>query len=309
MQALLDVVLPVFLVLGLGYAARWRKLIGEGEVDALMRFTQGFAIPCLLFLAIARLDLHATFHPALLFSYYAAAIAAFLLGMFGARTLFARPWEDSVAIGMCCLYSNSVLLGLPIAERAYGAATLASNYAIVALHAPVCYAIGITVMEVVRARGSGLVTAARTVSGALATNALMIGIALGFLVNLTGLAVPGVVEDGLELMARAALPAALFGLGGVLFGYRPEGDALTILFICAVSLLITPALAWLLSRELSLAPEPMRAAVITAATPPGVNAYLFASMYGVARRVAASSVLAGTMASLVTIWLWLAVLP
>jgi predicted permease len=42
---------------------------------------------------------------------------------------------------------------------------------------------------------------------------------------------------------------------------------------------------------------------------PGVNAYIFANMYGHARRVAASSVLIGTALTLVTAWLWLHVLP
>jgi predicted permease len=42
---------------------------------------------------------------------------------------------------------------------------------------------------------------------------------------------------------------------------------------------------------------------------PGVNAYIFANMYGRARRVAASAVLLGTASSIVTVWLWLSVLP
>jgi predicted permease len=45
----------------------------------------------------------------------------------------------------------------------------------------------------------------------------------------------------MDLMVRAALPAALFGLGGVLYRYRPEGDMRTIL-ICAVSLGLHPAI-------------------------------------------------------------------
>jgi len=48
--------------------------------------------------------------------------------------------------------------------------------------------------------------------------------------------------------------------------------------------------------------------VLTAAMAPGVNTYLFADMYGRARRVAASSVLFGTAGSILTIWVWLAVL-
>ena len=42
---------------------------------------------------------------------------------------------------------------------------------------------------------------------------------------------------------------------------------------------------------------------------PGVNAYLFANAYGVAKRVAASAVLLATLASIGTIWMWLHILP
>jgi malonate transporter len=53
----------------------------------------------------------------------------------------------------------------------------------------------------------------------------------------------------------------------------------------------------------------MRSAVVTASMAPGVNAYLFASLYGVAKRVAASAVLVATALSILTIWFWLSVLP
>ncbi len=70
MQALLDVIIPVFLVIGFGYLAVWRGLFTESGVDGLMKFTQNFAIPCLLFRAIADLDLTANFNAPLLFSFY-----------------------------------------------------------------------------------------------------------------------------------------------------------------------------------------------------------------------------------------------
>ena len=56
MQALLDVILPVFLVIGFGYWAVWKGYFSESGVDGLMKFTQNFAIPALLFAAIARLE-------------------------------------------------------------------------------------------------------------------------------------------------------------------------------------------------------------------------------------------------------------
>ena len=42
---------------------------------------------------------------------------------------------------------------------------------------------------------------------------------------------------------------------------------------------------------------------------PGVNAYMFAHMFGLGRRVAASAVLIGTLGALVSVWVWLHILP
>ena len=110
MQTLIEVILPVFLVIGSGYFLVWRGLFPESGIDGILRFAQGFAVPCLLFQAIARIDLSNSFDPALLASFYGGATICFALGMGGARVLFKRDWEDSVAIGFCCLFSNSVLL-------------------------------------------------------------------------------------------------------------------------------------------------------------------------------------------------------
>ncbi|WP_417601077.1 AEC family transporter, partial [Pararhodobacter oceanensis] len=97
MQALLDVILPVFLVVAAGYAATWRGLMGEAAVEALMSFAQSIAIPVMLFLALTRLDLGQIFEWRLLASFYTGALGGFLAGLLGARLLFGRDWEDAVA--------------------------------------------------------------------------------------------------------------------------------------------------------------------------------------------------------------------
>lgn len=308
MQALIDVILPVFLVIGFGYLAVWKGYFSDENVDGLMKFTQNFAIPVLLFSAISRLDLSQNFDARLLISYYTGSTTAFAAGLLGARFLFKRAWEDSVVIGFACLFANSVLLGLAITERAYGASALNPNYAIIALHSPFCYGLGITSMEIVRARGRGIVKTAGSVLRAMFRNALILGISLGFVVNLSGITLPGVFTDAVDLMVRAALPAAIFALGGVLVRYRPEGDLRTILYVCAVSLILHPAVVWIMGSTLSLPQGAFRSAVLTASMAPGVNAYVFANMYGRARRVAASAVLIGTLGSILTVWVWLALL-
>ena len=309
MQAILDVILPVFVLIGFGYLAVWRGWFSEAGVDGLMKFTQNFAIPCLLFISIARLDLGQVFEWRLLLSFYTGSLSGFLLGLFGARMIFSRSWEESVAIGFCCLFSNSVLLGLALTESAYGAGALEGNFAIVALHSPFCYGLGITVMEVVRARGAPIHQVTGKVLKAMFSNALIMGIGLGFIVNLTALPLPNVLNDGLDLIARAALPAALFGMGGVLVRYRPEGDLRVVAYVCLVALIVHPMITSSLGLAFDLSVDATRSAVITAAMAPGINSYIFANMYGVGRREAASSVLIATALSILTVWVWLGFLP
>ena len=309
MQALFEIILPVFVVIGFGYAATWWGLFSESAVDGLVRFTQNFAIPCLLFRAISEIDIGGTINASLIFSYYLGAFASFFAGYAGARVFFGRGPEDAVAIGFCCLFSNTILLGIPITDRAYGPAALADNFAIIAFHAPLCYMLGVTAMEIARSQDPGFRAKAARVLKAMFSNPFVIAIALGFAANVSDLPLPAFFTSSVDLVAQAALPAALFGLGGVLFQYRPEGDLKTILMVCAISLVLHPAIVWGTGRASGLDQDALRSAVLTASMAPGVNTYIFANMYGAARRVAASSVLIATAASTFTIWLWLLVLP
>jgi malonate transporter len=303
------VVLPVFLVIGAGYVATRSGLFSSSAVDGLMVFTQSFAIPCLLFRALVDLDLGAVFDPRLLVSFYAGAVTCFVVGIFGARHLFGRRPGEAVAIGFGALFSNSVLLGLPIMERAYGAESLAPTFAIISIHAPFCYLVGITTMEFARADGRSLAGTARAVARAMFRNALMIGLMLGFIVNLAGIPLPGPLRAGLDMMADAALPAALFGLGGVLTRYAIRASLAEAGMIAALSLVLHPAIALALSAGVfGLSEGFVRSAVVTAAMAPGVNTYVFASLYARGQAQAASAILLATGLSVLTVSAWLALL-
>ena len=305
MSALLDVIIPVFLIIGFGYCTVWSRLFSIETIDGLMKFSQHFAIPVLLFNAIAKVDLANVFDLNLFFSFYVGATAGFLIGFLGSHYLFNRPLEDSVAIGFCCLFSNTVMLGLPITERAYGEDALQHNFAIVSIHAPFCYFLGITVMELVKSSEKSIRKKSVVILKAMFSNALVVGIVLGFFINICGISLAKSIQASVEMITAVALPAALFGMGGVLYQYRPAGDIGPIVMVCLVSLLIHPAIVWITGLNLELSDMQLRSAVITAAMAPGINTYVFANMYGKAKRVASTGVLFSTALSIGTVWVWL----
>lgn len=308
-SAIFAVVLPVFLVMGAGYAASRSGLFPVSATEGLMNYTQNFAVPCLLFRAIVDLDLSTTFRPALLASFYSGATISFVLGILGARLIFGRRPGEAVAIAFAALFSNSVLLGLPIMERAYGPEAMAPNFAIIAIHAPFCYLVGITTMELARADGRGLADTARSVARAMFRNSLMIGLALGFAVNLADLPYPGPLRGAVEMIADSALPAALFGLGGVLSRYAIRASLGEASMISFLSLVVHPGIAYALSQWVfALPPEFVRGAVMTAAMAPGVNSYVFANLYNRGQAEVASAILLATGLTVLTASAWLSIL-
>ena len=141
MEALLDVILPVFLVIGFGYVAcRGSGWFADEHVDGLMKFTQNFAIPCLLFRAISTLDLAQDFDlraagsastPARPRASSRACSARATCSAGRGRTAW-RSASAGSSPTRCCWACRS-----PNAPMAPGA--LAGNYAIIALHSPFCY--------------------------------------------------------------------------------------------------------------------------------------------------------------------------
>ena len=309
LTALLLIILPVFLVVGSGYLSVRTKVFPEAGVDALVRFATGIAVPVLLFRAIYRLDLGATLRLDHLFSFYAGAVTAFVAAIILSRLVWKRRPGEAVAIGFCALFSNSTLLGLPIMERAYGEGALQAAFAIIAFHAPLCYLIGILTMEFSRRDGAPIGATIRRAANAMFHNELTIGIAAGFAFNLLGVPLPEPVAAAVDMLSEAALPIALFALGGVLTRYRLRREIGEAGMTSVLSLFLHPFVAWLLAAQVFELPQDyVQAAVVIAAMPTGVNGYVFAAMYDRAVGVAASTVLLATAASAVTITFWLAML-
>lgn len=300
-----NIVIPVFVLVIVGYSFVKIGLVTNSVIDGLMRFGILVAIPCLLFRATSSLDLNTAFEWRPLFAYYAGAVSCFVIAILVFQFGFKKRPGESVGIAFGALFSNLVMLGMPISERAWGLEFMTPNYALIAVNAPICYLIGITVMEFTRADGRNGRDTALVVVRAMFKNSFMVGISLGLIINISGLQLPEPIYATIELLARSAIPVALFGLGGVLTRYSAKEASREASVVTVLALIIHPVIALLVCWWFELSEDVIRSIVLMAAMAPGLNAYLFANMYKRGEAIATSTIIVATTLSVLTLSLWL----
>lgn len=143
MLSILSIVAPVFALVALGYSAVRFKLFPASGTSALISFVNNFATPCLLFRAMLNVDFAAAFDLRIIGSFFTAAITVFFVGIFISQVVFKNRPGVSVAAGFGGMFTNCVLLGIPIVQRAYGDDALPIVYSILGLHAPILRPAGI----------------------------------------------------------------------------------------------------------------------------------------------------------------------
>ena len=112
-----------------------------------------------------------------------------------------------------------------------------------------------------------------------------------------------------ETLGQAALPCATFDMGASLAQYRIAGSLAESGVLIGLKIVIHPLLVWLLATQVfDVAPLWVSVAVVMAALPTGVNAYLFAERYGTGIAQAATAVLVSTGITIGTLSLLLLVL-
>lgn len=309
MLNVLAAVAPAFILIGLGYLIVYRRYMTNDGIDALMYFAQTFCIPVLLFNAVATLDLSTAFDWGVMLSYYIPASIVFITGMATAFFVFGRTAGASVPIAFTGLFSNMVLIGFVVSERAFGTDSLQTNYALASVHVLFCYLLGISTIEALRADGRGLRGTVQTIARTIFKNAIAMGLILGFVANFVGLVFPAPIQSALDLLIRAALPVALIGLGGVLVRYSLRNNLPEVAALGIIKLILFPAMAYICATYVfDVSTMARNSIVITAAMPPGINTYIFANIYNRGKATAASAVVILTALSVLTVSGWLLIL-
>lgn len=312
---IVNIVLPVFGLIAIGYGVAWCRLLDRTVGEALADFVFVIAIPMLIFRTIATADFSGAEPWRIWLPYFAALAVMWAIGDLLIRKLFGRDARAGLVGGVSASYSNTVLVGIPLIIAAYGNDGAVAIALIVAVHMPsLMVASAILIVRAERRDGvsepgGGARVVVRTVVVNLVTNPIIIGLVLGLLWRLIDLPYEGLPATLINRLADVAATLALFAMGMSLrkYGMRrniPAGIALSV-----VKLILMPGLVLLFARYVvPMPPVWVKVAVVAAACPTGVNAYLLASRFRTGEALASNTISISTAFAVATVTLWMTVL-
>ncbi len=298
------IVAPVFGLIALGYTLARFAVLSEDAGRGLAEFVYNVAVPALLFRMMVTAQMAEGASPiALWSSYFSSAGVIWLLAVLVTHTLLRRPARDGAAIAMGASFGNIVMLGIPLALNRFGADAATPIAIIVSISTPIHWFAATLHIELVSERdGMSWGKQVKDLFLSLIKNPLIFGLVAGLAWRWTGFGLHPIPDKMISLLGQMAIPGSLVALGLGLTAFEIRGQLSTVVTICLLSLLVFPAIVWVLAfHVLALPPVWAGVAVLFAACPPGINAFLFASRYKVAEGSISAAVAFGTVLSVISV--------
>jgi malonate transporter len=309
MDGVLAIVLPVFGLIGVGWAASRTGLLSDRVGDGLSDFVFAVAVPCLLFKTLATADIPDASPWYYWLSYFTGVAVAWGIASFLTLKLFKRDGKTSVVAGFTSGQGNTVLIGIPLILTAFGDAGKVPIFMLLAIHLPLMMSVATIGIELAADERQKPKQFIRKLALSIVSHPIIIGIGLGVLWRFGNLPLGGAPLQLIESLGSTAVPCALFSSGMALKRYGLIGDLRITCLISFLKLLIHPAVYYVLARYVfALPPVWIGAGLLFAACPSGINAYLLASRYGTGIRIASSSIALSTVLAVLSVSVWLVIL-
>ena len=298
-----NVVLPVFLLILIGYVGGRAGKLGINASTELNRFVVWLALPAQLFNFAANSGWQSLWQPSFIIAFLVSCLLVFFL-------VLLMSWhygEDLAASsfnGLSASYSNTGYMGIPLCALALGqdglAPAIISTFLVFVMFALATVLIEIGILSHKKSHEIVL-----SVVKSLCTNPLLIAPVAGLLWASSNLSLYDPIAQVISFLAAAATPCALVSIG--LFLMQKTAAARTQVWgISFAKLIIQPLIAWLIAGPILELPELwVTAIVILSALPTGTGPFMLAQYYKADGSVISRVVLITTIGSLLTLSLFL----
>jgi len=294
----------------LGYYCAKVKWLDKAAIDGISKLTFNLLIPAFLFEKMATAELAEHIDVNYFLSFYLPLLCVYLLAA-GCNYLFHQQYKKQLApsavFALGASYSNTVIIGIPVIIAALGEHMLSLVFLIITFHSALLFTLtSLIAVKPIKENQSQSLT--QRLAKQTIFNPLVASITLGLLVNVSPLTLPSVLDNTLILLGKPAISLALFLLGASLSYYHINKQKYFISLASIIKLIVLPGCVYIAAQHLfGLPKEATTTLVILSACPTGVNAYLIAKIQNVHRETVAGTIVATTLASLVTIPFWLLV--
>jgi hypothetical protein len=299
-------ILPDFALIAIGWLlyrfAGWAPGFWEGA-EKLVYYV---LFPALLFGSIVRNPMSPGESVPMIGVAVGAVLTGVALGNLAAPVL--KPPATQFASGVQCAFRFNTYVLLALTTRFAGDTGLALAALIVGFVVPT--ANFFSVLALARHAGGSVVRE-------LLRNPLVLSTVAGLVAKGLGLRMPEPVDATLQRLGMSALAIGLLCVGAGLRLQRQEdadpahrrSAAALAAWFTTTKLVAMPLVAWLGSRALGLAPLPQAIVVMFAAMPTAPAAYVLAMRMGGDGRFVAFLITVSMFAAMVTLPVWLALLP
>jgi malonate transporter len=294
---------PVFFVLILGYFAGYRKLIDNKNVSQLNRTLMDFALPCSLFVAIARTSSAILLEQKrIVLALGLAMVITYALTWILERKLFHADANDAAVQSLTVSFANNVAVGLPLLATLFGPQGTVPVAAAIAAGAILISPVTLVILETGTKKASAM-PASRRLGYAMVRSfrrPVVLAPLAGMAVSLAGLHLPLLAGRMLTLLGDSTAGLALFLTGLILSAqpFRLGAEAATGVLLKNVG---QAAIMFALLRVIHLPASSARQAILMAALPAGFFGTVFGATFGVASVEASSTLVASTAFSAVTL--------
>lgn len=233
---LVDTLLPIFVLIGIGWLAVRSGYLDQGAVAPASQVVIRIALPAMIFLALAGTPTDGAFDLPFLFVYCAASLTVLLLSYVAARLALNMTHSEAAVIGLGVSMANSAFMGFPIGQAILGQDLAIRVFAhVLVVENLVILPLALFLLTMGRARGPGLWRD-------MLRNPLMLALVSGGAFSAFGAELPGLANDVLELLGRLSAPLALLVIGGMLASLPASGRLGAVGLMVAGKLFVHPLL-------------------------------------------------------------------
>ena len=300
MLDLISLILPIVILISVGFFAVLAKAVSPQLVQALGIFVLNFALPALILNALLQQDLRQTLNWNYILVYGVGSLLTFGIVFAVARYFLRRPLPAASMAALGGSASNSGFVGFPVASLAIGAPALTALPLSMLVENILIIPLALAIAESTGRQGKSVSAVIGQTARRLARTPLIMAIVVGAVLSAAGVRLPMPLATTLGMMADAAIPCALLVVGGTLATLQVQSVAGDVSLIVAGKLILHPILVALGFPWIGGVPPGLMVAGIILASAPMLTVYpIIGARFG-QERLCAAALVAATVAAFAT---------